>query len=89
MYLLLIPVRKPIQIRSSSSNLRFGPSVNANIEPRDFCVVVRTFWDRLPCSLRSVEHTAKFRLHRKTFIYNLTSFVQVHKFAKHPRAILN
>ncbi len=68
---LFIPVRKPIQLRSSSSDLLFVPRVNTNIGTRAFSVAAPTLWNMLPLIVRSVKNITKFRRHLKTYLYNL------------------
>ena len=68
---LLTPVRKPVQLRSSCSDLLFVPKVSTNIGTRDFAVGVSTLWNMLPSSVKSVENIAKFHRRLKTYLYNL------------------
>ena len=67
----LTPIRKPIQLRSSTSDLLFVPKVNTNMGTRAFAVGAPTLWNMLPSSVKSVENIAKFRRHLKTYLYNL------------------
>ena len=71
LHTLLIPIRKPIQLRSSTSDLLFVPKVNTNMGTRAFAVGAPTLWNMLPSSVKSVENIAKFRRHLKTYLYNL------------------
>ena len=67
---LLTPVRKPIQLRSSSSELLYVPKI-PNIGTRVFVVGAPTLWHNLPSSIKSVENIAEFRHHLKTYFYYL------------------
>ena len=71
LHTLLTPIRKPIQLRSSTSDLLFVPKVNTNMGTRAFAVGAPTLWNMLPSSVKSVENIAKFRRHLKTYLYNL------------------
>ena len=71
LHTLLTPIRKPIQLRSSTSDLLFVPKVNTNMGTRAFAVGAPTLWNMLPSSVKSVEKIAKFRRHLKTYLYNL------------------
>ena len=68
---LLTPVRKPVQLQSSSSDLLFVSKVNIKIGTRAFAVGVPTLWNMLPSSAKSVGNIAKFCHHSKTDLYNL------------------
>ena len=68
---LLTPVRKSVQLRSSSFYLLYAPNVNTNIASRAFAVGAPTFWDMLTSSVKSVENIAKFHRHVKIYFYNL------------------
>ena len=65
LYSLLSPERKPVQLRSSSSDLPFITKVNTNIGTRLVAVGAPTLWNMLPSSVNSVENIAKFRHHLK------------------------
>ena len=56
---LLTPVRKPVQLRYSSSDLLFVPKVNTSIGVRDVAVGAPTRWNMLSSSIESVENIAK------------------------------
>ena len=71
LHTLLTPIRKSIQLRSSTSDLLFVPKVNTNMGTRAFAVGAPTLWNMLPSSVKSVENIAKFRRHLKTYLYNL------------------
>ena len=71
LHTLLTPIRKPIQLRSSTSDLLFVPKVNTNMGTRAFAVGAPTLWNMLHSSVKSVENIAKFRRHLKTYLYNL------------------
>ena len=71
LHTLLTPISKPIQLRSSTSDLLFVPKVNTNMGTRAFAVGAPTLWNMLPSSVKSVENIAKFRRHLKTYLYNL------------------
>ena len=71
LHTLLTPIRKPIQLRSSTSDLLLVPKVNTNMGTRAFAVGAPTLWNMLPSSVKSVENIAKFRRHLKTYLYNL------------------
>ena len=71
LHTLLTPIRKPIQLRSSTSDLLFVPKVNTNMGTRAFAVGAPTLWNMLPSSVKSVENIAKFRRRLKTYLYNL------------------
>ena len=62
---LLTPVRNPIQLRSSGSDLLFIPRVNTNIGTMAVFVAASTLWNMFPSSVRSVENITKFRRHLK------------------------
>ena len=66
LHYLLTPVRKPLQLRSSSSDLRFVPKVNASIGSKGFAVYAPTLWKTLPSSVKLAENIAKFRRHLET-----------------------
>ena len=68
LHTLLTPIRKPIQLRSSTSDLLFVPKVNTNMGTRAFAVGAPTLWNMLPSSVKSVENIAKFRRHLKTSV---------------------
>ena len=61
LHTLLTPIRKPIQLRSSTSDLLFVPKINANMGTRAFAVGAPTLWNMFPSSVKSVENIAKFR----------------------------
>ena len=65
---LLIPVRKPVQLRSSSSDLLVSPKVNTSIGTRAIAAGSPTPWNMLPSSATTVEHLAQFRRHLKTYL---------------------
>ena len=65
-YSLLTPVRKPVQLPSSCSDLLFVPKVNTSIGTKTFAVG-GTLWNMLPPSVKSVENIAKFHRHLKTY----------------------
>ena len=71
---LLTPVRKPLQLRSSSSDLLFDPKCNTSIETRALAVGAPTLWNMFPSTsnVKSVENIAKFRHHLKTYLHNFT-----------------
>ena len=71
LYSLLTPVRKPVQLRTSGSDLLFVPKVNTSIGTRVFAVGAPTLWNMLPSSVKSVENIAKCCRHLKTYLYNL------------------
>ena len=57
MHSLLTPVRKHVQLRSSSSGLYFVPKVNNSIGTRAFVVGAPTLaWKKLPASVKLVEN---------------------------------
>ena len=68
---LLTHVRKPFQLRSSSSNLLFDPEVNTPNRTSAFAVGAPSLWSTLPSSIKSVENIAKCRRHLMTYTYNL------------------
>ena len=70
LHTLLTPIRKHIQLRSSTSDLLFVPKVNTNMGTRAFAVGAPTLWNMFPSSVKS-ENIAKFRRHLKTYLYNL------------------
>ena len=70
---LLTPARKPVQLRSPSSDLLFAPKVNTStcIATRAFAVDATTLWNVPPSIVKSVENIAKFHCHLMTYLYNL------------------
>ena len=68
---LLTPVRKPVQLQSSSSDLVFVPKVSTNIGTGAFLVAVLTLWNMLPSSDSSVKNITRFRRHLNMHLYNL------------------
>ena len=66
-----IHVREPIQLPSSSSDLRFVPKVNTSIETMALAVGAPMLWNMLPSSIKSVEDIDKFRRHLNISLYNL------------------
>ena len=62
---MLTLVRKPVQLRSSSSDCLFVTKVNTSIGTMAFAVGVPTLWNMLPSSDKS-KNIAKFRCHLKT-----------------------
>ena len=68
---LLTHVRKPSQLRSSSSDILFVAKVNTSIGSRAFAVHEPSALDMLPSSVESVEDIVKFCCHLKTYLYNL------------------
>ena len=56
---MLTPVRTPVQLRSSSSNLFFVPKVNASIGAKAFAMGAPTL-EYFPSGVKSVENIAKF-----------------------------
>ena len=52
LHTLLTPIRKPIQLRSSTSDLLFVPKVNTNMGTRAFAVGAPTLWNMLPSSVK-------------------------------------
>ena len=51
LHTLLTPIRKPIQLRSSTSDLLFVPKVNTNMGTRAFAVGAPTLWNMLPSEI--------------------------------------
>ena len=47
------------------------PKASNSIRTMAFAVGAPTIWNILPSSVKSVENTATFRRHLKTYIYNL------------------
>ena len=65
-------VRKPIQLRLSSSDLCVVPRITTNIGTRNFALGAPSPRNMLPSCVKSVETIAKFRCHLKTYLYSLT-----------------
>ena len=75
LHFLLTPVRKLVQLQSSSSDLLFVPKVYASIGTREFVVGAPTLWDMLPSSVKTFENIAKFRHHLKTPLQHFLSTI--------------
>ena len=69
---LLTPVRKPLLLRSSSSDLSFFPEINSNIGTRDFSVAAPTLWDKLHFSVISVEKIKYYYYYYEPLVMFLT-----------------
>ena len=67
----LTPVRKPVPLRPSSSDLLVVPKVNTNIETRIFAVGAPSLWDMLPSSVNQLKILLNSARHLKTYLYNL------------------
>ena len=52
---LLTPGRKPVPLRPSSSDLRFVPKVNTNVETRTFVMGAPTLWDMFLSSVNQLK----------------------------------
>ena len=61
----LTPVRKPVQLQLSSSDLLFVPKDNISIGTGAFSVAASTLWNMLSSSVKSVENIAQFHCHLK------------------------
>ena len=65
---LLTPLRKPVLLRSSNSDLLFVHKVNTSIWNRVVAVGAPTLSNIPPSSIKSVENSITFRRHLKTLV---------------------
>ena len=79
LHCLLTPIRKHVQLRSSSSDLLFVHKVKTNIMLRAFAVGAPTLWDMFPSSVISVENISKFRhylnIHLQPWLSTVAGFI--------------